>query len=224
MMASEGSSIAGLTMLVTLAASVLFAELVGYLLHRLLHSDRLPALSRSHLIHHLALYGPLQPMRSPVYKNATDDRPSLGNIGMEWIGPIAVVLALTWGTLTRIGVALPYRVVSLVTMVFWPLFMFSYLHDRMHLQNFWMERAPLLKCWFLRARRLHDIHHHSLNDGGRMDHNFGIGFFLFDRIFGTLAKRHCPLNRHGYRAALRRYKLERRDDEDFSDFPSCFRV
>jgi len=223
-MTSEGSSISGLAMLLTLAASVLFAELVGYFLHRLLHSHRFPALSRSHLIRHLALYSPLQPMRSPVYKNATDDRPSLGNIGMEWIVPVALILALSWGTLTLIGVALPYRVVSLVTMVLWPVFMFSYLHDRMHLQNFWMERAPLVKRWFLRARRLHDIHHHSLDDCGRLDRNFGIGFFLFDRIFGTLAKRHCPLNRPGYRAALRRYKLDLRDDDDFSHFPSGFRV
>jgi sterol desaturase/sphingolipid hydroxylase (fatty acid hydroxylase superfamily) len=66
--------------------------------------------------------------------------------------------------------------------------MFSYLHDRVHLRNFWMTRVPLLKAWFVQARRLHDIHHRSLNDHGRMDRNFGIGLFLFDRLFRTISK------------------------------------
>jgi len=55
-----------------------------------------------------------------------------------------------------------------------------------------MERTPVLRWWFRKARRLHDIHHRSLDFNGRMDKNFGIGFFLFDRIFRTLAQRHCP--------------------------------
>jgi sterol desaturase/sphingolipid hydroxylase (fatty acid hydroxylase superfamily) len=163
-------------------------------------------------------------MRAPVYKNSTDARPSLGNIGLEWIVPIAVILVLAWGAMNFFGVARRYQAVALSMMVVWPVFMFSYLHDRMHLQDFWMERAPLLKNWFLRSRRLHDIHHHSLNDDGRMDRNFGIAFFVFDRLFGTLRKRHCPLNRHGYRAALRRYHLEHRSEDEFPSFPSGFRV
>lgn len=215
-------SLLGLALTVVL--STLFAELVGYLLHRFLHSDRFPALSRAHLIHHLRLYGPTQPMRAPVYKNATDDRPSLGNIGLEWILPIAAILALACEIMSVFWIASPYRFIALGIMVVWPVVMFSYLHDRMHLQHFWMERSPLLKKWFLRSRRLHDIHHHSHNDHGRMDRNFGIGFFLFDRLFRTLAKRHRPLNRHGYRAALRRYNLERRSEEEFPSFPSGFRV
>ena len=40
-----------------------------------------------------------------------------------------------------------------------------------------------------------------------MDSNFGIGFFLFDRIFRTLSTRHRPLNRKGLAIALQRYKL-----------------
>lgn len=210
--------------LATGVGAVLFAESVGYALHRLLHSDRFPVLSRAHLIHHLQLYGPTQPMRAPAYKNATEDRLSLGNIGLEWIVPIAVILVFAWGVMDFFGVARRYQAVALGIMVVWPVFMFSYLHDRMHLQAFWMERAPLLKNWFLRSRRLHDIHHHSLNIHGRMDRNFGIGFFLFDRLFGTLAKRHGPLNWHGYHAALRRYNLERRSEEEFPNFPSGFRV
>ena len=50
--------------LVTVILSVLVAEAAGYLLHRLMHSERIPALSRAHLIHHLLMYGPHQPMRT----------------------------------------------------------------------------------------------------------------------------------------------------------------
>jgi sterol desaturase/sphingolipid hydroxylase (fatty acid hydroxylase superfamily) len=89
----------------------------------------------------------------------------------------------------------------LSTLMLWPTFMFSYLHDRMHLRNSWMTRAPLFKTWFVKARRLHDIHHRSLNDQGRMESNFGIGFFFFDRLFRTISKRHRPFKRAGYRIA-----------------------
>jgi sterol desaturase/sphingolipid hydroxylase (fatty acid hydroxylase superfamily) len=208
----------------TLACSVLVAEMAGYALHRLMHSDRVPAMSRAHLIHHLLIYGPKQPMRTAEYNDATAGRASIGNVGLEWILPTGMILAVCWIVLWLIDVPLGYRVLFTFTLLAWPIFMFSYLHDRMHIQNFWMERAPVLKWWFRKARRLHDIHHRSLDGNGRMDKNFGIGFFLFDRIFHTLAKRHCPFNLHGYRAAVRRYRLKQEEDDDFTSFPSGFHV
>ena len=45
-----------------------------------------------------------------------------------------------------------------------------------------------------------------LNDRGLMDKNFGIGFFLFDRLFGTLSSEHSPFNHRGYAAARERFK------------------
>jgi len=211
-------------LMLTLAGSALFAELVGYLLHRLLHSDQFPSLSRSHLIHHILHYGPYQSMRAPAYRNATDGRASLGNVGMEWVLPIALILLLGWGAMNALGVWWLYQLVAVMTMIFWAVLMFSYLHDRMHLQGFWMERTPFVKTWFLHARRLHDIHHHALNDDGQMNRNFGIGFFWFDRLFGTFKDRHSPVNQHGYRAALRRYRLERLYEEDSPAIPSEFRI
>ena len=41
-----------------------------------------------------------------------------------------------------------------------------------------------------------------------MNCNFGIGFFFFDALFGTLAKRHRPMNWHGYRVAMHRHNVE----------------
>jgi hypothetical protein len=63
----------------TLVDSIVVAEFAGYWLHRLLHSDNFPALSRGHLIHHFLIYGPRQPMRSGGYRDATDNRFSVGN-------------------------------------------------------------------------------------------------------------------------------------------------
>ena len=104
------------------------------------------------------------------------------------------------------------------------MFMFSYLHDRMHLEKSWMTRTPVLEIWFQNARWLHDIHHRTLNDEGRMDRNYRIGFFFFDRVFRTMAKRHCPLNWYGYREAIRRHRLNFGGEEELTDFPPGFRV
>src|SRR5215467_9888067 len=81
-----------------LAGSVFVSELLGYLLHRLLHSGKIGFLSRSHMRHHLVLYGPLQPQRSREYLDATDERTSLGNIGIEWLVPGALLIVVAAGT------------------------------------------------------------------------------------------------------------------------------
>jgi sterol desaturase/sphingolipid hydroxylase (fatty acid hydroxylase superfamily) len=206
-MAAHGqiSSLIGIPL--TLFGACLLAEFFGYWLHRLLHSDKIPFLSRRHLIHHFLIYGPGQPMRLDKYHDATDNRFSVGNVGLEWLVPSAMILAALLGAMRLAHLPALYQSIALATLVAWPLFMFSYLHDRMHLSDFWMARNPLLRFWFRAARRLHDIHHHAMDDNGRMDTNFGIGFFLFDRVFRSIAPRHRPFNRAGFEAARLRYRL-----------------
>jgi sterol desaturase/sphingolipid hydroxylase (fatty acid hydroxylase superfamily) len=189
------------------AGSCLVAELLGYLLHRLLHSDRVRFLSRSHMMHHLVLYGPLQPQRPEGrYKDATTGKVALGNIGLEWLIPSALILGCALAVFSLFAVALRYRVVFITGALTWGFLMFSYLHDRMHERGFWLERT-IIRRWFVKARHLHDIHHCTLDDDGFMPTNFGIGLFLFDRIFGTLQKQGKSFNRPGYAAALRRYSF-----------------
>jgi len=147
----------------TLVDSVVVAEFAGYCLHRLLHSDKFPALSRGHLIHHFLVYGPTQPMRAGEYHDATDHRFSLDNVGIEWLAPSAIILLFCWAAMGLLSVLPVYQALSLCTLLGWPILMFSYLHDRMHTENFWMTRVPLFRSWFLKARRLHDIHHRSVN-------------------------------------------------------------
>ena len=192
----------------TLVDSVVVAEFAGYCLHRLLHSDKFPALSRGHLIHHFLVYGPTQPMRAGEYHDATNHRFSLGNVGIEWLAPSAIILLFCWAAMGLLSVLPVYQALSLCTLLGWPILMFSYLHDRMHTENFWMTRVHLFRSWFLKARRLHDIHHRSVNSKGFMDTNFGIGFYIFDRCFRTLAKRHRAFNWQGYQSAIERYGLD----------------
>ncbi len=189
-------------------ASSIVAELLGYLLHRLLHNGWIRWLSASHMKHHMLLYGPLQKQRpSEHYIDATVDRLAIGNIGVEWLAPSAILLVIAGAIFWALKVTCLHQVIFFATVVGWSFVMFSYLHDRMHIKNFWMERNPILKAWFRRSRRLHDIHHRMLNDGGLMDRNFGIGFFLFDRLFGTLSPQQDSFNQHAYAAAREQVQL-----------------
>jgi sterol desaturase/sphingolipid hydroxylase (fatty acid hydroxylase superfamily) len=170
-----------------------------------MHSGAITFLSRNHMKHHLVLYGPLQRQRSETYRDATDDSLSLGNIGLEWLVPAAMSIALVIGVFRLLHVALLYQLLSLGITLAWSFLMFSYLHDMMHIEGFWLAKNKWLKRWFLSARRLHDIHHRVLNDRGLMNTNFGIGFFEFDRLFGTLSLQQPPFNHRGYAAAREKF-------------------
>jgi len=196
-----GASFAG-----WMVASCVIAELLGYWLHRFLHSGAIRFLSRNHMKHHLVFYGPLQKQRSKTYQDATDDSLSLGNVGLEWLIPAGLLIGIVLVVFHFLHVQALYQIVSLASAVAWSFFMFSYLHDTMHIEGFWLAKHSWLKRWFLSARQLHDIHHRVLNDDGLMDKNFGIGFFAFDRLFGTFTLQQPPFNRRGYAVALEKFK------------------
>jgi sterol desaturase/sphingolipid hydroxylase (fatty acid hydroxylase superfamily) len=181
-------------------------ELLGYALHRLLHSGVIGFLSRNHMKHHLLLYGPVQEQRSQHYHDATAESASLGNIGIEWLIPAAMLIACALALFHVFHVRLLYQLIFLATSLTWSFLMFSYLHDVMHVEGFWLEKNRWLKKWFTAARKLHDIHHEVINHEGLMDKNFGIGFFVFDRLFGTLAAQESAFNPEGYQAAQERFK------------------
>lgn len=186
--------------------SVFSAELLGYGLHRLLHSGAIAILSRSHMKHHLVLYGPQQDQRSANYRDSTEGSVGLGNIGVEWLLPSLLLIAATLAIFAFFHVRWFYQLIYLAGTLGWSFVMFSYLHDVMHVEGIWLARSQWLKRWFFSARTLHDIHHHALNNYGLMDKNFGIGFFLFDRIFGTLALQEPVFNQVGFRVAKQRFE------------------
>jgi sterol desaturase/sphingolipid hydroxylase (fatty acid hydroxylase superfamily) len=187
-------------------SAVVASELIGYLLHRLLHSGWIEFLSMNHMKHHLLLYGPLQKQRpGEHYLDSTIGEIAIGNIGLEWIIPAAILLIALGGLFWFVGISGAYQILFFGIVLAWSFWVFSYLHDRMHIQGFWMERVPIVKHWFRWARNLHDIHHRVLNDRGLMNKNFGIGFAFFDWLFGTMATVQPPLNHAGLAAARQRF-------------------
>jgi sterol desaturase/sphingolipid hydroxylase (fatty acid hydroxylase superfamily) len=189
-----------------IAGSCISAELLGYWLHRLLHSGAIAFLSRNHMRHHMVLYGPLQEQRSSEYRDATRESLSLGNVGVEWLVPAGVLIVSALVVFYLLHVPLFYQLIYFGTTLSWSFLMFSYLHDVMHVEGFWLEKNKWLKRWFVSARRRHDTHHYLINDQGLMDKNFGIGFFFFDWLFGTLSNGETAFNHSGYRAAQEKFK------------------
>ncbi|MGC2196731.1 MAG: sterol desaturase family protein [Terriglobales bacterium] len=186
--------------------SILISEFLGYVLHRLMHIGKIGFLSRNHMRHHLLLYGPLQPQRSgSQYQDATTGKFAIGNVGLEWLLPSAALLGTGVLLLRWLRVEPGHQAIFVAVTLAWSFLMFSYLHDRMHITGFWMERNRWLKSWFQSARRAHDIHHWALNHRGLMDKNFGIGFFFFDRCFGTFTMTRPVFSHRGYEAAKQRF-------------------
>lgn len=195
-----------MTLVLFAVAGCCFSEFVGYWVHILLHSHRIEFLSRNHMIHHLVAYSPARPMRpSGGYKTSTEHRANLLGIGLEWLLPLGLVQAGVFAGLHYLRVAAAHQAVFVAFSLAWGYLMFGYMHDNMHLKHPWLESNPRVARWFLHARRLHDIHHLNLTDDGSMAFNFGICFFAFDGLFGSLREKHERFNKKGYQAALKRY-------------------
>jgi hypothetical protein len=167
----------------TAVFACVYAELVGYLLHRLLHSGWVPWLTRRHLVHHLDLYGPSMKLRTPVYRDR--ERGGIAGVGWEWIVPSLVLFVLELALLHAADVSAAKQAIILVGGLLWSVVFFYRAHEAMHVsRSSWLLASPL-RGWFLRARRLHDIHHVAIDEHGRFTCNFGVTFHGFDRLFGS---------------------------------------
>jgi sterol desaturase/sphingolipid hydroxylase (fatty acid hydroxylase superfamily) len=190
-----------------LLGSWLLAEFYGYWLHVLLHSDRFRWLSQRHMSHHLKSYAPGKAMRTKVYLQDTRSHLHVAGLGLEWLAPALVLIAITalgeWaGGFTWLEI-----LVSESILIWYSVFLFWHLHDQMHLKSPRLLKSTWLRRLFLRSRRNHDIHHNHITDEGLMQKNFGIAFPIFDHLFGTYHSRLEGLNREGVEAAYNRYKI-----------------
>jgi len=189
----------------TLFLCFIFSELAGYLLHIVLHSNRIRWLSNSHMIHHMKLYGPKMTQIRKEYRVSVSERFSVAGIGLEWLIPGTGILAATLLTGYILNIHYAYLAIFFVFAVLYGYFLFAYMHKAMHLKDFWMIRNSWLKNWFFKIRRLHNIHHMELDGKGRMNTNYGICFYFFDFIFRTKQSTLRKFNEKGYNAARRRY-------------------
>lgn len=188
------------------ALGALFTEVVGYFLHITLHSESIKWLSRDHMIHHLKVYGPKRSLRQPgPYKDSTEGRTALAGIGLEWLLPIGLILAVLLAALHALRIRPLDQAVFSVVALAWGKLMFGTMHDSMHIEGYWMAESRLLGGWYRTIRRLHDIHHLEFSDDGRLRHNFGICFYFLDRLLGSYLDKAHAFNEKGYEAALKRY-------------------
>lgn len=195
-----------LYIIIAFFAGCFFTEVAGYFLHILLHSEKVPYLSRNHMVHHLKIYGPHRGLRQGKgYINSVDGRTALFGIGLEWLIPIGLLLVSLPIAMSFMGISYLYQVVFTASALLWGFVLFSYMHDAMHVTDFWMEKNPLFKKWFMNIRKLHDYHHLQLSDDGRMVKNFGICFFFVDRFLGTISAIPKSFNKKGLEAAKKRY-------------------
>jgi sterol desaturase/sphingolipid hydroxylase (fatty acid hydroxylase superfamily) len=197
--------------LLSIFLGFLFAETVGYIIHQLLHSEKIPYLSRSHMIHHLKHYSPKGSMRSDKYLTSIEGRAAVGTVGLEWIAPLAIVSVLSIGPLLLLGLPLLYVGIGYLSAVIWGIIGFSKIHDAMHIRNVWLLRIPVIGRWFKKVRRLHDIHHTHISDSGKMQKNFGMCFFWFDKLFKTYSPSIGHFNDPGYEKAKERYAFINKD-------------
>lgn len=190
-----------------IVGGVLFAEVYVYWLHRLLHSDKIHWLTRNHMIHHLKIYGPRMKQRPEVaYRYAVAGRAHLGGLGLEWLVPIGVTSTALYGIFALVGAPWTRASLFIGVALLYSYFVLWRLHNTMHQRETWVSELPLVKGWFARARRRHDIHHVRLNDQGFLNANFGIAFAWTDRLFGTFCDRASPVNDAALERAHERYR------------------
>lgn len=167
-------------------SSLILAEIYGYWLHVLLHSYWVPSLSRGHMNHHISSYPPGQKMRSEEYiQNVEDNDILVFGLGLEWLIPSFIILLFTIGAEWLMGMSFYQIAFSVSIILFYTIFLFLFLHETLHIKNHPILKIKFIKKWYLKARKLHDIHHHYVDDYGLMNKNYGIAFFWLDKIFGT---------------------------------------
>ena len=186
--------------------SLFIAELYGYFLHVLLHSYIFPSLSIGHMNHHISSYPPGKKMRSNKYiQNIKENDVLVFGLGLEWLVPSFIILVFTIFFEWLIGISFFKIAISVSIILLYTIFLFWFLHETLHIKNHPILKIKIIKKWYLKARKMHDIHHHYVNEEGLMNRNYGIAFFLFDRVFGTyLPKLRGKFNKDGAAIAKKR--------------------
>lgn len=152
-----------LKVLFVILSGLVFGEIVGYLIHRLIHWERMGFLFRRHMVHHLKLY-PTTDFLSDQYRS-----PGKDNTMYVFTAFIAVACILMF-IFAPVWIAAIYSVEFIILGL-----LNDYFHDAFHIRFHKLTKYE----WFLNLRRLH-FHHHE--DMGK---NFGIFSWLGDYIFRT---------------------------------------
>lgn len=157
-----------LSIICAIVVTYIGTTLFGYVVHRSLHQSWTGKLNRSHMTHHLKLYPPSD-FYSEKYREAGTD--STVKIFAAAAVPVVALPIVLWafGVLS-LGVMTLVIVEMLV--IGW---LHDHLHDAFHITNHPLTKFKLFNHWI----DLHYLHHI------KMQRNFGIFSFGWDRIFKT---------------------------------------
>lgn len=159
---------------VLLAIPLVFVmiTLFGYGMHWCLHQPFMGRFYRSHQVHHFKLYPP-ERFLSDHYLDPGPD--NTFKIFVVFGSPL-IILPVVLFFLHSIG--LPVFGATLLSLAVFG-FLNDYLHDAFHIRHSWLRKYG----WFERLTDLH-LQHHI-----RVQSNFGIYWFGWDRLWGTFQKR-----------------------------------
>lgn len=154
-----------LNLLLTIVGSFLYAELLGHVVHRLAHVSYSGGLNRSHMNHH-QMYR-VEDFLDSSYRSAGAD-----SFGRKFVVPAAVSVVAAFSLLPLHLFLVAAAVFALVGVAN------EAVHRSIHVRGAWLERF----MWFRKLRNIHVVHHRNMRA------NFGIVFFLYDRIFETFSE------------------------------------
>jgi sterol desaturase/sphingolipid hydroxylase (fatty acid hydroxylase superfamily) len=154
--------------LLILVIGFLTLTCLGYWAHYCFHKRWSGRLYNAHMSHHTRLY-PKTDLVSENYRHAGKDN-------TVWLFAIVFSPFILGALLLTIFGILPLGIgVEILGLMVVVSYLNNALHDAYHLRNSFWHRLP----FFERLRKLHFLHHN------RMNSNFGIINFFWDRVFGT---------------------------------------
>jgi sterol desaturase/sphingolipid hydroxylase (fatty acid hydroxylase superfamily) len=161
-------------LLIAMIVVYLITNLFGYIVHWCFHQSWAGWVRQSHLTHH-HLYTGVDYL-SETYRDAGKD-----NSFRLFIVP-SLLLFIPPAVLYVLCVIPLYVMIVLIVEMIIIGWMHNYLHDSFHIKNHFLSRMPLIKKIFDKWSHDHYLHHED------MTKNFGIFFFVWDRVFGTYLK------------------------------------
>lgn len=157
------------TVAIVTIVSFIVSNFLGYWIHWAIHQKWSGPFYRAHMQHHLELY-PVGNLTSTNYRDA-----HWYNRGPFLFTPPFIALMMFTVGLAHIFSAPMWIVVEIAFMIVLFGYINDWVHDSFHLKNHVLSRYRYYRI----ARRAHLMHH------VRMNKNYGIISFEWDKIFGT---------------------------------------
>lgn len=163
-------------MLLLLVPLVFFGiTLFGHVTHWVIHQPWAGRFAKAHMAHHERLY-PVNDFLSDTYRKAGKD-------STVWIFAVLSLPVLALPVIAHllgwIGLFTMTCVIAEMLFLGW---LHDYLHDAFHIRDHFLKRLPFVKGLMGRLTELHRLHHVD------MSKNFGIFFFMWDKVFKTLKR------------------------------------